>query len=64
MSFRKRIKVRLVIHLAQVEGRLCELAEQALLAAAQGGDLAPIEDELDALDEVLGPDPSRAGGGC
>ena len=39
---------------------LVELAGRALEIAALDGDLTEIVAELDALDAVLGPDPSRA----
>lgn len=58
---KRKIRVRLVIHLAQVEGRLCELAEQAFQTALCGGDLSPIEAKLDELDRFLGPDKARQG---
>lgn len=45
---------------AEAVDALVELAGRALEIASQDGDLTEIEAELDTLDVVLGPDPSRA----
>ena len=62
MSPRKRIKVRLTVAPGGVENTLCRLAARAIQTALRDGDLAEIEAELDAMDEVLGPDPRRTRG--
>jgi hypothetical protein len=51
-----------IMTMAEVVEALVELAGRAVEIDSQDGDLTEIETGLDALDEVLGPDPSRARG--